>query len=103
MSKVRDLMTALAELDAGPVTFTDTGGGCFAVRIDLGRDWSGILVTREGDDFAADDLDSDEYVTGCWYVDRYDVNGESVTDERGLATGDTAAILSAIRSTLATA
>ena len=103
MSKVQDVMQALADDGFVNVEWAHTGGGCYAIRLPLGDgegDFSEIMITGE-DVFSSYDYDSDEYVNGEWFADRYNKGGDSVTDGEGVVfTRDTAELIAAINASL---
>jgi hypothetical protein len=84
MSHVRDLIAALS--GAGyAATFDSTGGGCYAVHVQLsGTGADGVVIGVTGTDvFYAADLDSDDDVEpDAWTALLY-VDGEQVGEHLG--------------------
>lgn len=83
MSKVQTVLSAL--LDAGyEAEFAHTGGGCYALRVVLGDntadDFSEVLVT-DSDVFSIRDFDSDDELTGEWWIGAYRASGDPLSDE----------------------
>lgn len=84
-SSVADLMASLTAHGI-PNEFTNTGGGCMAIQVDLPHSHGYLLITDTEGPLSAAALDSDEDRTG-WWVGAYGADGYS---RQGLPDGDPA-------------
>lgn len=81
--KTQQIVAALDEALPYVVGFHPTGGGCYAIRVEVGDytadDFREVMITDE-DVFSARDWETDEHLLGNFWIGAYNGSGDAINE-----------------------